>query len=303
MRHVWLVVNLVFLLAVGGVAAPGAPSPPSTSMERRLLFGPETAPEWSAAEATLTEARGADLPRAPAGIEAALHWHVTVDYSAGEPNYPIGWPRVNHALPEGPARDWSAWDYLGMWVYADTSRAALPEEPAALLLYTPDRTAEYDRPLAELKKGEWVEITLPLAQVPHDHDVRLLQFYLAEANYRDRDRLDLYIADLSLLRYARPTLLEFAPESAVMFADASRIPVQFRLTGIAPGESAAVSCELRRGGQVAARASLRSERGPRQAVLELGRQRLEPGDYELTAHVAGGPEARTKVRLVASPWR
>ena len=38
-------------------------------------------------------------------------------------------------------------------------------------VYAPDREAEWDRPLAELKKGAWVEINIPVAQVPRSHDV------------------------------------------------------------------------------------------------------------------------------------
>lgn len=165
-------------------------------------------------------------------------------------------------------RDWSAWDYLHCWVYTDTSRAALPAVPAALLLYAPDRAAEYDRPLTELRKGEWVEINLPLAAIPGRGDVRLLQFYLSEANYRDRDQVDLYIDDLVLCRCARPTLLEFAPESDIRFADARAILVQFRLAGTRPGERVPVACELRRQGRVVARGSIMAGCGPHRLLLD-----------------------------------
>ena len=268
-------------------------------MEKRVLFGPETVKEWSAAESSLA----ASAAPARQG-RASLHWHVTVDYTTGEPGYPIGWPWVNHAIPEGPARDWSGWDYLHMAVYADTSRPALPPVPAALLLSAPDRAGEVDRPLTELKKGQWVEINIPLSQIPRNNDVRLFQVYLAEANYRDRDRVDLYIDDLCLLRYSRPTLLEFAPESAVVFADARWIPAKFRLAGISPGERVPVTCELSREARIVARGSLAAERGPHRLLLDPGRRKLPPGDYELTAHVAGSRRTvKARVRLVESPWR
>jgi hypothetical protein len=176
--------------------------------------------------------------------------------------------------------------------------------PAALLLYAPDRAGEVDRPLTGLKKGQWVEINIPLSQIPRNNDVRLFQFYLSEADYRDRDRVDLYIADLSLLRYAQPTLLGFAPERGVMFADARSIPARFRLTGINPHERVPVSCELRREGRIVARGSITAERGAQRLLLDLGGRKLEPGDYELTGHVTGSQQtAKAKLRLVESPWR
>jgi hypothetical protein len=234
----------------------------------------------------------------------SLHWSVKVDYATGEPNYPIGWPRINHPIPEGAARDWSAWDYLHVWILAETSRPALPRVPAGLLLYAPDRAGEVERPLSGLKKGEWVEIIVPVAQIPRAGDVRLFQLFLSEADYRDHDQLDLYIDDLALLRYSRPVLLEFAPESAAMFADRRRIPVRFRLAGIRPGESAGLVCELRRQGHVAARASVRAGRGVHELVLDLGGKALPPGAYELTALVAGSQQmAKASLRLVPSPWR
>jgi hypothetical protein len=233
---------------------------------------------------------------------------VTVDHTAGEPRYPIGWPRISHSIPAGPSRDWSAWDALQIWIYTETSRAALPREPAVLILHNPDRAGAYVRPLSELRKGEWVEIRIPLAQIPRHRDIRLLQLSISEADYRHQDRLDFYIADLALLRYVRPVLLEFAPESAVAFADAGRLPVRFRLAGLPPGESAPVTCELRRGDRIAARSVMRAGRGPQRLVLDLEQSSktergLPPGLYELTARVAGSRRPATgRVRLVESPW-
>ncbi|MBM4049107.1 MAG: hypothetical protein FJ279_28740 [Planctomycetes bacterium] len=267
-------------------------------MEKMTLFGPGTAKEWSVAESKME----ASAERVKVGKEA-LHWHVTVDHHGGEPNYPIGWPRTNHVIPEGPRRDWSGWDFLHFWVYADTSRTALPKEPVGLSLHTPDKPGAYSRTLTELRKGEWAEITLPLAQVPRHHDVRLIQFHISESRYQHGDALDLYIDDLALMRHAEPMLVDFAAERAVMFADERAIPVRFRLVGVKSGQSAEVSCELRRDGQVAARTALKAERGPQRVALDLGRQPLAPGDYELAARVAGSQQAVTaKLRLVESPW-
>jgi hypothetical protein len=271
----------------------------SPVMEKQLLFGGASAKGWSPAESTVEVS--------PARVKVnptALHWHVTVDYYGGEKNYPIGWPRFSRAIPEGPQRDWSAWDYLHMWVYTDTSRAALPKEAVGLGIQAPDKATALHRPLAELKKGEWVKIMVPVSAVTNPADVRNIQFHIAEANYKHGDQLDLFIDDLALLRYAQPTILDFAAETAVMFAGARVLPVKLKLAGIAPGQRAEITCELRRDGQPVAQATASAERGPQRLALDLGSKKLPPGDYELSARVAGNSQPVTaKARLVESPWR
>ncbi|MBI4624076.1 MAG: hypothetical protein HY736_12785 [Verrucomicrobia bacterium] len=271
---------------------------PPSAMEKRVLIGPDSAREWSAAESTVEASAG----RAPGG-KSALHWHITVDHLAGEPKYPIGWPRIQRGLKD-TARDWSGWDFLLVRILTETSRAALPSEPVGLTLYTPDRNGALNRPLHELRKGEWTEIMIPLAQVPRHHDVRQLQFHIAEAKYRHQDQLDFYFDEVALLRYAEPTLLDFAAESAVMFADAPQIPVRFQLAGVQPEASVAVICELRREGRGAVRAEVTATRGTHRTLLDVKQAKLPSGEYELTARAANGSTVATaNVRLVESPWK
>lgn len=271
----------------------------SPVMEKQLLFGGASAKGWSPAESTV-EVSTARVKTGP----SVLHWHVTVDYYGGEAKYPIGWPRFSRAIPDGPQRDWSAWDYLHMWIYADTTRAALPKEPVGLGIQAPDKATTLHRPLVELKKGEWVEITVPVSALSQAGDVRSIQFHIAEANYKHADQLDLFIDDLALVRYAQPTILEFAAETAVMFAGSRVVPVKFKLAGTRPGQRVELACELRRDGRAVAQATVSVERGPQRVALDLGGKKLPPGDYELAARVAGNPQPVTaKVHLIESPWR
>jgi len=268
-------------------------------MEKRIVFGPETAGQWSAAESSLEASTRYTRTGQP-----VLHWHITVDHFAGEPKYPIGWPRISRTLREAASRDWSAWDYLQLWVYTDASRDALPREPVGLALHTPDKEGAYHRPLQELKKGVWTQIRIPLTAVPRHQDVRLMQFHISESNYRHQDQLDFYFDNIVLLRYAQPTVLEFAAENAVMFADAKRVPVRFNLAGVKPGERVDVSCELKAGGEVVARSNVKAMRGLQRVAFELGAPTMKPGRYQIEARAAGGTETATAVvRFVESPWK
>lgn len=269
------------------------------AMEKRIVFGPESAGQWSAAESNIE----ASTRRTRTG-QPVLRWHITVDHFGGEAKYPIGWPRISRTLREPSSQDWSGWDYLQLWIYTDTSCDALPREPVGLILHTPEKESAYHRPLPELKKGAWAQIRIPLSDVPRRHEVRLMQFNISDSTYRHQDQLDLYFEEIALLRYAQPTLLEFAPESAVMFADASNVPVRFHLAGIKPGESANVICDLRQGGKTAAQATVRAARGPQRVLLDLRGVRLAAGSCELLAGIAGAaPTASAPLRLVTSPWQ
>lgn len=294
---------LEFLCAFAGLANLLAAAAPMVAregpMEKRALVSADDAKTWSPAECTAAPSTA----RVKVGPSSWL-WHVDVDYFSGEAKYPIGWPRIGHAIPAGELGDWSDWDFLHLWVYVDTSRDALPKGPAGLGLHTPDRANAYNRPLAELKKDQWVELNLPISEIPRHGDVRNIQFHLAEANYRHGDRVDFYLNDLALTRYAEPTLFGFTPENTVLLADATRLAVRFQLLGLKAGERARVACELSREGKVAARASTEAARGAQRVLLELGRAQLVPGTYELRATITGRAQAATaSVRVVESPWR
>ncbi|MDH7568732.1 MAG: hypothetical protein QHJ73_04010 [Armatimonadota bacterium] len=274
------------------------PGPDASPMEKLLLFGGNTAPEWSVAESTVAETR----TRVKA-TPSALHWHVLVDHTAGEALYPIGWPRFNHAIPEGPLRDWSGYDYLHFWLYVETSRTTLPGTPASLILHTPDKAMAYSRTLTEAKKDQWVEVNVPLATIPRIHDVRLIQFAISESNYRHGDTIDFYIDDLSLLRYAQPVLLDFAPESGAVFSDTRYLPIVFRLSGVKPGDQVPVVCRLQREGRTMVETTTTAARGRQRVLLDLGAKRLLPGTYQITAQAKGqGKAAGATLRVVESPW-
>jgi len=293
---------LILFSAMGAVGMQGAPAHRDGSpypMEKRVLFAADSAQSWSAAECTIEGATN----RIFEGKET-LHWHVTVDHFAGEPNYPIGWPRITASIKEALKRDWSEYDFLQFEIFTRTSREKLPLEPAGFSLQGPDREHGFARPLAELKKGAWVEFKIPLSQLPRKDDVRSMQFHISESNYRHLDEVDFYISEVKLLRYAEPVLLNFEAESGALFADAKVVPVRFEVAGVRNRAEVKLECSLRKGGEVLVRKPITVERGAQRVVLELGGKILEPGEYEVVGEIINGSQARrAKVRLVESPWR
>jgi hypothetical protein len=290
---------LVVGLCLGLVALLGRPCVAGEpAMEKRILFGPESAKQWSPAESTVEASNTKKR-----GEQASLHWHIAVDHFGGEAKYPIGWPRMGLAFKDPAARDWSGWDFLEMWIYTDTSREKMPREPLGMSLQAPDKAGAFSRSLPEVAKGQWAQIRIPLTQVPRHSDVRSIQFNISDSNYKHQDRIDFYFDEVALLRYAKPTLLDFSAEESVIFADSRHIPIRFNLTGVNPDEAKDVTCELRQAGKAVAKVSAKAMRGPQRVVLGLGQARLSPGEYEIAASVAGGDAATTPLRLVESPWQ
>lgn len=273
----------------------GIGAPP---VEKSPLFNPGETKGWSVAESSLVPSD----QKAPDG-SPLLHWHVNVDHNAGEVNYPIGWPRFGRAITDPALRDWSAWDSLHIWLRADTTRPALPREPLGLGLHTPDKSSSFQRPLSELRKGDWLELEIPMRDIPRHGDVRQIQFHIAESKYRHGDQLDLLVSIPELRRPARPTLVAFAPERAIMYADSRQIPVRIRVAGVKSGQNVMVSIGVLGGGKKIIETTADLGRGEHRVDVDAASARLEPGLYEIEAQVSGDEEKKIgRLRMVESPW-
>ncbi len=287
LRHV-----LMLLLIAAAVGFAAADEPP---MEALVLADGDSGSEWVSAEATMEP----DDTRAREG--RAMRFHIDVDHFDGEPNYPIGWPRTYLPIPEG-SRDWSDWDFIDFWIYADTSRESLPASPIGLIARCPDRNSSYSRTLSEVSKGEWAHYRIPIADLPNPADVTALQFFIAESNYNHEDVLDFWIDDLVLLRYAEPTIITMQPLSFALYADVPVIRVEVGLTGMDADETAEVLTRLVRDEATVRQGSATLGSGVHTIPLEVGGD-LAPGSYELQAQIVGTDRAvADAVRVISSPW-
>ena len=267
-------------------------------MEKLVLDGGEDVSPWGVAEATVT----ADAAHVKQG-ETAMHLAIPVDHYAGQPDYPIGWPRTYRDFREPWQQDWSSFEFFSFCIYCATSREALPSEPLGLILYTPDKVRAYNRTLTELKKDEWVHVVIPLNQVPRHESVTRIQFYISESRYSHGDTLDIYVDDIALTRYAEPTIDAFAVGQKAIWSDARWLPATFRMLGLQAGDEAVVEFQVRRGRRVAARATRSVAQGTQRAWIDLGPRALPAGSCEVAARLKGARDWVTApVRVVASPW-
>jgi hypothetical protein len=123
--------------------------------------------------------------------DAALNFTVNVDHQGGEEKYPIGWPHLRW-LPSPPF-DWTGKKSLTFWVYATSSRSALPPR-AVILSIQSDPGDALTLPLT-FPKDTWQQVTVPLIGKNLGH-VHHLEFFVEEAAYEDQDRVTFVIDDL-----------------------------------------------------------------------------------------------------------
>jgi hypothetical protein len=268
--------------------------------QKLVLDSFEDTKAWGPAEATVEPDR-----EHVKGGTSALHLGIDVNWETGEKAYPIGWPRTQRSLGEPWQQDWAGYDFFHFWVYTTTSRDALPDDPLGLNLYTPDKPRAYSRTLAELRKDAWVEIRIPVAAIPRPDQVTFIQFFISESNYRHGDRVDFYISDLSLLRYAEPTLDTLRVGQKVMFADARYLPVQVRIFGIPAEAQTPLEVTVLSGGKAIARATQEVGRGEGTVWIDLGAKPAVPGECEVRARLKESttPAKADVFRIIASPWR
>lgn len=265
------------------------------AMEELILADGDSGSEWVPAEATMEP----DDLHSRSG--RAMHFHIDVDYTTGEPNYPIGWPRTYLRVPDD-CKNWTGWDFIDFWLYADTSRESFPSTPLGFIIRCPDRNSQWQTTLKELRKGEWVHFRFPLANLPNPSDCAAVQFFISESNYRDGDALDFWIDDLKLLRYAEPTIISIQPLNQVAYADLPVLRVAVELTGLQDDATAQVEVMLVRGDETVQQASAPLRAGVATIPLPL-EGRAQPGEYRVIARVAGSDRTLIEsVRLVSSPW-
>ncbi len=276
------------------ICAADSPAPPT---EKQILSDGSKASQWYPSESSVASADGPSKTGA-----SIVHWHVPVDYHAGEAKYPIGWPRMGLSL-KGGITDWTDWDYLHFWIYANTTRSELPRIPVGLSIQQGDSKSDtLSLTLSDLKKNQWLEVQIPISKLAHPNDVRGLQFNIAESNYKDGDQIDFHIDEVALLRYAKPILLEFSAENLVTFTNARVIAADFVFSGIPSGEQKKVTLALIQNGKSVLTGDFVSGRGKNRLALPFSTAEIKPGTYQLTGTPEGGEAVSSQIRIVESPW-
>ncbi len=222
-------------------------------LERLVLDDMEDSGDWYNGSPEETKLAASDL-HAKKG-KFALEFANLVDHMKGEKNYPIGWPRTGKDLKgEGPT-DWSDYEFFECWIYATTSRDALPRNPLGLGFYHsgPKRSTSF--PLDSVRKDEWTKIRIPISRIELAGDVQRVQFNISESNYSHGDQVNFYIDDVVLTRFAHPVIGAMAAQRRIVYAGDRYVTAQFELLGNRAGKEVDIVLAVGSGSETLAQTS------------------------------------------------
>ena len=292
--------QLLLVLALLAVVPAGAAEVVREGeMEVLILDGAtdESAARWSVAEATL-EVSTVHTHRG----ETSLHFHVPVDWETGEPNYPVGWPRITKHWPDEALRDWTQWDFLEFSVYSESSRKSLPAVPMGLALYLPDRDRAFRMTLAELALGEWVDFRIPIADMSNTENCVGIQFHIAESNYTHGDTLDFYFDHIRLTRYINPVITAAALIEEALFGDTTHIGVELYVMGLRGDATMPLTGEIWDAGQKLAESTVQVSGGKGNYFIPVPAAARTVGMHQLRLRTADQALEPLEFRIVKSPW-
>ena len=275
-------------------AALSTPRTPADEEEYFYLDQYTEPGQWLATEA---EARQGE----PVNGHPTLIFHIDVDHHAGEPKYPIGWPRIYLKKPGDIP--WKDYDMLEFKVRASTSAPPLPGVAFNMKFTgTPKANIDIRFGQKELKPNEWFPFSFQLNKIAAFQSFSNSGFFISESNYADKTVLDFTFAEARLVRSAACKITEMEVQGA-NYATATRIPVKLTVFGPASDAARGVPFQITQGDKLIRRETLPVARGTQMLEMDISELRLAPGDYGLTAF-PDHPERRLTVtfKLIASPF-
>jgi hypothetical protein len=201
----------------------------------------------------------------------------------------------------GADRDWGGWERIHLRVRTQASRPAFPYRAFSLLIGSGGKNISWAAEITGLRGGEWQDYSFDLSDLPAPQDVGMVGLSLSDDDYRHGDVICLWISDLELLRYRRPTLVSLRPVSQLVFADERWLPVEVQMLGVPVGSSAPVEFLLKTGDRPVCSRQLELPEGTNRVMLPVGGV-LQAGEYIVSASAAEGA-LEAPFAVVTSPWQ
>ncbi len=279
---------------------------PDVPMERLLIDDMEDVADWynGSPEETMLAASDIHVKEGKFSLEFAN----VVDHTKGEKNYPIGWPRAGKDLKPLKLTDWSDYEYFECWIYVTTSREALPRDPLGIGFYHsgPKRSTSF--PLGDIRKDQWTRIRIPILKIELAADVQRIQFNISESNYSHGDRVNFYIDDVVLTRFAHPVIGSMTAERRLVYTSDRCVTAEFQLLGNRSGKEVNVVLEIGRGEEKFAtvKGAAADLQGEITAEMEAGQSLTAgPAWMKLTLHDDSGKPLHTiqsLFRVIEGPF-
>lgn len=144
----------------------------------------------------------------PGGGKVA-RFHVKVSHHHPGP-YPAAWPSFE--LRPDPNLDFRGFTGLRYWIRCDTACAG--SLPLRFILWTGGE-GRVNQVIPGVKRGEWVQVTQQLGDIPALDRVDRIHFFLCESDFAEGTELDFRVGGFELVRFDKE-LTRPAPEEAAL---------------------------------------------------------------------------------------
>ena len=250
--------------------------------------------QWQPTEA---EARSA----AEVNGHPAITFHIDVDHHAGEPKYPIGWPRMYLRKPYDIP--WKEYDKLEFKIFAKASSNTLPSRAVTFRFAgQPKISIEMGFGPKQLKLNDWTTFSMPLAKVAEATSLSTCGFFISESSYPDKEVLDFTIAEIRLVRSSYCKITEMETQG-IRYTTSPMLPVKITVFGPASDGARGVPFQIARGDKVLRLETLPVVRGTQTLQMDVSELNLTNGDYTLTAF-PDNPDRKLTVafKVIDSPF-
>lgn len=233
--------------------------------------------------------------------QPALRLRIPVDFSAGEKQYPIGWPRMYLNL-KADEQDWKGYDRFEFQLFTETARTSLPKRPLNFHLYD----AQGQRKMITLDLaaiGAWKTFSLNLSDLGLPGRVTRLGFNINESDYNDKDVVDFHLGGFRLARATAAQVTALTAVTPALFCHDRVLAVEVVAEGPPEKLADGLPVQLRSGDRVALACRLPVTRGRQTLFIPLNAAKLEPGIHALVVN-PDAPTLRKEVHVTvfSSPY-
>ena len=274
---------------------PAQPAGTVQDMEEYLYLDTLADPaQWQPTEA---EARSAgDVNGHP-----ALTFHIDVDHHAGEPKYPIGWPRMYMRKPNDIP--WKDYDKFEFKIHTKASSNTIPARTFSLKFTGQPKTSiDIGFSPKQLKLNEWVPFSMPTNKIAEITTFASCVFFISESNYPDKEVLDFTFAEMRLVRSSYCKITEMQTQG-VRYTATPTLPVKLTVYGPASDGARGIPFQIACGDKVLRLETLPVVRGTQTLQMDISELNLANGDYTLTAF-PDNPDRKLTVsfKVIDSPF-
>jgi len=291
----------VVLAACGAVEARAQEqNKPALEGAREVLYLNDLAnpDRWSPTDCMVAQSAEPKVAGRP-----TLCLHMDVGASNGEEGGPSGRPRISLALQKPGETAWAEYETLEFMLMARMSRAVAPKDVLMFRVSCPDRSHTYNHNFPNIKLGEWIPVTIPVADIPNIQELAGIAFSVPEGNYASGDKVDFYISSFRLARSTELGLRRLVVKTPVVYQGVGKLEVDMDVLGPKAKAAAGLPIAVCQGGKVIRRETLPVVPARQTRFIDLRELKLQPGNYAL---VAFEDDPARKIsgdfRVVESPW-